>query len=84
MASDTKIEMQAEGQWLLGSGSGTFPGGNSTLTCISESRLAPGGKSGEGNKILAHDRLNTPREATVPSAPWLHVQRSCLCSEGPA
>ena len=59
-----------------------FPGGISTLTCISGSRLAPGGKAGEGDKILAHNLLNTPREATVPSAPRLHAQRSVSALSG--
>ena len=51
--------------WGRGLWARHFPGGNSTLTCISVSRLAPGGKAGERNKILAHNLLNTPGETVL-------------------
>lgn len=53
MKSGTEVEMPADGQWMAGedgSKPGTSLGGNSTLTCISASRLAPGEKAGSWAK----------------------------------
>ena len=63
-------------------GPGTSLGGSPPSPASQEVGLHLEGRQGGGDKILAHNLLNTPREATVPSAPRLHAQRSVSALSG--